>query len=142
MIKVKQTCGIPTMASCVTTEVTPNAQSSLVGESCLSQEEINEDVYEQLGDIRTETDLSALGDKCLTYVKVGGKLFVKNALLKMEDEICTLKTEVENLKNRKICDIPIKECLTDFDCLTLPCDNSITTLKDWMLAMQTKICSL
>lgn len=126
MEKVRYTCGIPTMASCVTTQVTPNAQSSLTGESCFSQEEQNEDVYEQLGDIRTETDLSALGDKCLSYVKVGGKLFVKNALLKMEEEICALKTEVANLKDRPLCDQLLGDCI-DTKCLVDACANPVKT---------------
>ena len=141
MDKIKYTCGIPTQATCVTTEVTPNEQSSLVNESCLDQEEVNQDIYDQLGDIWSEIDLSALGELCLDYTLESGKIIVKNVLLKYEQEICDLKTELEAIKNRKICDTPITECLTDFDCLVGDCDNSIVTLGDWMLSVQTKICT-
>ena len=96
VVKVKHNCVIPTMASCVNTEVTPNTQSSLIAQDCLSQEEVNQDIYTQLGDINSKNNLSELG--CLTYTLVDGELFIKNALLKMEEEICKLKTEVDLLK--------------------------------------------
>ena len=60
MIKVKHTCGIPTMASCVTTEVTPNSQSSLIEESCLSQEEVNTDIYAQLETVQDLLDFTCI----------------------------------------------------------------------------------
>lgn len=141
MNKIKYTCGIPTQATCVTTEVTPNTQSALIEESCLVQEDVNQDIYDQLEDVRSEIDLSALGDLCLNYTLESGKIIVKNALLKYEQEICDLKSKIEQLENRKICDTPITECLSDFDCLVADCDNSIVTLKDWMLAIQNKVCT-
>lgn len=129
------------MATCVTSEVVPNSQSSILENQCNSQEDVNEDVYEQLEDIQTNNDLTELIEQCLDYVLVGGKLFVKNALLKQGEEICALKAEIETLKNRQLCDIPIGECLEDFSCLIAPCDGTILTLKDWMIAVQTKICT-
>ena len=138
--KVKHTCGSPTMAECTSFEGTPNAQSPLVATPCLSIEDTSQDHYNQLGDIWTQIDLSALGNKCLEYVEVGGKVFVKNALIKMEDEICTLKAKVTALENRQLCDFPITSCVTDFGCLALPCDTTIQTLGDWIKAVQTKIC--
>lgn len=140
MTKIKYGCETA-FATCLITEVVPNPQSSLVGEQCLDQEQVNDDVYEQLETIQTNSDLTELIEQCLDYVLVGGKLFVKNALLKQGEEICALKEEIEILKNRQLCDIPISECLTNFDCLVGECDNSILTLKDWMLAVQTKICT-
>ena len=139
--KIKYGCGSTERASCISIESIPNTHSSLVGESCISQEEFNEDVYGQLEAIQTNSDLTELIEQCLDYVLVGGKLFVKNALLKQGEEICALKAEIETLKNRQLCDMPISECLTDFDCLVGECDNSILTLKDWMIAVQTKICT-
>ena len=140
MTKIKYGCETA-FATCLVTEVTPNPQSSLVNEQCLSQEDFNEDVYGQLEAIQTNSDLTELIEQCLDYVLVGGKLFVKNALLKQGEEICALKAEIETLKNRQLCDTPISECLTDFSCLVGECDNSILTLKDWMLSVQTKICT-
>jgi len=141
MQKVKFTCGIPTQAACVSTEATPNEQSSLVEETCLSQEEVNEDIFEQLGDIWSELDLTALGELCLDYTLVSGKKIVKNVLLKFEEKICELQERVEELENRKICDTPISECVTNFSCLEGECDSNIVTLGDWMTAVQTRICT-
>ena len=140
MTKIKYGCETA-FATCLVTEVTPNPQSNLVNEQCLSQEDFNEDVYGQLEAIQTNSDLTELIEQCLDYVLVGGKLFVKNVLLKQGEEICALKAEIETLKNRQLCDTPITECLEDFSCLMAPCDGTILTLKDWMLSVQTKICT-
>ena len=48
--------------------------------------------------------------------------------------------KVTELENRPFCNQPITACIEDFSCLSLPCDNSIITVKDWMLAVQAKIC--
>lgn len=139
--KVKQTCGEPTYSTCVEYEGTVNNQSELIGESCLDQEIVDQDQYNQLEKIWDEINLSELGNNCLEYVETDeGKIVVKNVLLKYEEEICSLKEELETLKNRQICDIPISECITDLSCLSLPCDDSIVTLGDWMIAVQNKIC--
>ena len=138
--KIKYGCEAA-FATCLITEVVPNPQSSLVGTKCLDQEQVNDDVYVQLEAIQTNSDLTELIEQCLDYVLVGGKLFVKNALLKQGEEICALKAEIETLKNRQLCDTPITECLEDFSCLMAPCDGTILTLKDWMIAVQTKICT-
>ena len=140
MKKIKYGCDT-SYATCIIVESTPNPQSSLLDVECISQQDFNEDVYEQLENIQTNSDLTELIEQCLDYVLVGGKLFVKNALLKQSEEICALKAEIETLKNRQLCDTPITECLADFDCLVGECDNSILTLKDWMIAVQTKICT-
>ena len=140
MKKIKYGCDT-SYATCIIVESTPNPQSSLLDVECMSQQDFNEDVYEQLENIQTNSDLTELIEQCLDYVLVGGKLFVKNALLKQSEEICALKAEIETLKNRQLCDTPITECLADFDCLVGECDNSILTLKDWMIAVQTKICT-
>ena len=134
--KISHTCGERTYLICSEYEGTVNSDSSLVEESCLNGQEVVQDIYNQLENL----DLSALGELCLSYVQENNKNIVKNVLLKFEEEICNLKEELELVKNRQICDIPITECLPDLGCLALPCDTSIVTLGDWMLAMQTRIC--
>ena len=135
--RISHTCGERTYLICSEYEGSVNSDSSLIEESCLNGQEVVQDIYNQLENL----DLSALGGLCLSYTTVSGKNIVKNVLLKFEEEICNLKEELEIVKNRQICDIPITECLPNgFDCLIGDCDNSIVTLKDWMLAMQTKIC--
>ena len=135
--KIKHTCSSTNYSTCIHYEGSVNTNSELVNETCLDIEQTTQDIYNQLENL----DLSALGELCLSYVQENNKNIVKNVLLKFEEEICNLKEELELVKNRQICDIPITECLPNgFDCLIGDCDNSIVTLKDWMLAMQTRIC--
>ena len=139
--KVKHTCGTTNYSTCIHWEGDVNPQSEYTTEDCLSLEETTQDQYNQLENIWNEIDLSELGENCLEYLlDENDKIVVKNVLLKFEEEICNLKEELELVKNRQVCDIPITECLPDLGCLALPCDTSITTLGDWMLAVQTKIC--
>ena len=137
--KVKHTCtGSIQYALCTSYEGILPEFSEL---ECPSIEETTEELYNLVGEIKEETDLSELGEKCLEYLlDENDKIVVKNVLLKFEEEICNLKEELELVKNRQICDIPITECLPNLDCLTDACDNNITTLGEWMLAVQTKIC--
>ena len=135
--KIKHTCSSTNYSTCIHYEGSVNTNSELVNETCLDIEQTTQDIYNQLENL----DLSALGELCLSYVQEDNKNIVKNVLLKFEEEICNLKEELEIVKNRQICDIPITECFPNgFDCLIGDCDNSIVTLKDWMLAMQTRIC--
>ena len=76
MKKIKYGCDT-SYATCIITEITPNPQSSLLDVECISQQDFNEDVYEQLENIQIQSDLSELIEQCLDYVLVGGKLFVK-----------------------------------------------------------------
>ncbi|MCC5270604.1 hypothetical protein, partial [Staphylococcus aureus] len=68
MKKIKYGC-VTSYATCIITELTPNSQSSLVDSECISQQDFNEDVYEQLENIQTQSDLSDLGNLCLDYVE-------------------------------------------------------------------------
>ena len=129
MKKIKYGCDT-SYATCIITEITPNPQSSLLDVECISQQDFNEDVYEQLENIQTQSDLSELIEQCLDYVLVGGKLFVKNALLKQSEEICALKAEIETLKTTAICDLLISGCNLTLGDLADTCDNPPTTLKD------------
>ena len=137
--KVKHTCtGSIQYALCTSYETELPEFSEL---ECPSIEETTEELYNLVGEIKEQTDLSELGEKCLEYLlDENDKIVVKNVLLKFEEEICNLKEELETVKNRQICSIPITECLPDLGCLALPCETSIVTLVDWMLAVQTKLC--
>ena len=140
MKKIKYGCDT-SYATCIITELTPNSQSSLIDSECISQQDFNEDVYEQLENIQTQSDLSELGELCLTYTTVEGKLFVKNALLKLEEEICSLKENVETLKTTTIFDKSLVGSGLDLDCLTDACSNEITTYGELFQALITKVCT-
>jgi hypothetical protein len=126
MNKIKFTCGIPTQAMCVSTEVTPNEESSLTEETCLSQEEVNKDVFLQLQKIWSQINLETLGDDCLEYTLEETKIVVKNALLKHEEEICLLKGRITQLEERQLCDFPL--CDLDLGDLVDQCSEQPTTL--------------
>lgn len=140
MKKIKYGCDT-SYATCIITELTPNSQSSLIDSECISQQDFNEDVYEQLENIQTQSDLSELGELCLTYTTVEGKLFVKNALLKLEEEICSLKEEVEILKTTSIFDKFLTNSGLDLSCLTTSCSETITTYGELFQALIAKVCT-
>lgn len=125
--KVKHTCAEKNYATCVYYELEVPSISSLVDQECITLEETTEDQYNILVDIKSEIDLSDLGENCLTYVETPeGKVVVKNVLLKYEQEICDLKNRVNTLETTAICDMNITECG-----LTLPdnpCGGTFSTL--------------
>lgn len=131
--KTQQRCK-KVFATCTSYESDVNLNSTLDTDDCLTIEQTTQDIYNQLEQI----ELSALGESCLTYVKEDNKIYVKNVLLKFEEEICNLKTEIENLNSRNILDTPLEEF--DVLCLQGQCENEILTLRDWMNSMTIRIC--
>ena len=132
--KTKHTCAEKNYATCIYYEPDlevgiPNF-SSLFEQDCITIEDTTKDQYEILAEIKSEIDLSALGEEgsCITnYMPTPEeKIVVKNVLLRYEQEICTLIQKVETLETTAICDIDITKCglLLPGD----PCNNSITTL--------------
>ena len=138
--KIKHTCGIITYSTCTAWEGDVNSQSDLVDETCLDQELIDQDQYNQLEEIWNQVDLSELGDACLEYLTdENDKIVVKNVLLKHEEEICLLKNRVTELENRPICDMPLGDCINT-SCLTDPCGNDITTWGQLVQALVNNNC--
>jgi len=138
--KISNTCGARKNSACIDFEGTPNSQSELVEETCLDQEQVTQDLYNQVGEIKTEIDLSDLGELCLSYTLEEGKVIVKNVLAKFEEVICDLQERIVELETEPICSKPIGECIDVIGCLVDPCDNSILTLGDWMKTVAEKIC--
>lgn len=125
--KINQKCGTPTYAPCVIYEKTVPTYSLLSAESCINIEQTTEDTYKEITDLREQTELSALGSNCLTYVKdAENRVVVKNVLLKYEEEICTLKQQITNINQTSICDRDISSCI-DTTGLTDPCGDPINT---------------
>ena len=134
--KIKHTCGSGrNFAVCIETEGEVNADSTLVGETCTNLQENLDDIYNQLENL----DLSALGELCLTYVQEDNKNIVKNVLLKFEEEICNLKEELETVKNRPLCEMPLGDCV-DTKCLVDACNENISTVGQLLQALVTKSC--
>lgn len=115
--QIKQTCGTTNFATCISFEGTPNNNSPLKEDCQLSVEEVLDDVYTQLEQI----NLSELGERCLDYVLEDNKIIVKNVLLKYEEEICTLKQQVEDLQTISLCEQDLTACDLDFGTLVNSC---------------------
>ena len=137
--KVKSTCVERTYATCVQYETQLPDFSSLVEQDCVTVEETTEDIYNLIEEVRTEIDLSALGESCLEYVTVEGKNIVKNVLLKYEQEICLLKDRVEVLETEAICNKDITQCGLDLSGLVDQCDAPITTLGQLLEYLLTRL---
>jgi hypothetical protein len=137
--KIKNTCGTRIQSECVDYEEIVNTQSSLDVDECINLSETTKDIYEQLEEIN---DLSELGESCLEYIEnENGKLVVKNVLLKFEEEICTLKTEITTLKNTAFMEISLVNSGLDFECLSDSCSESINTVKELMQALISRACA-
>lgn len=128
--KTKHTCAEKNYATCIHYEESIPTFSDLYGEDCVTVEETIDDLYTLLTEVKAEINLSALGDDCITtYTETEGKVLVKDAILKLEEELCNLKAEVEILKTTAICDINITDC----GLIGLPSDscnsaNTVSTL--------------
>lgn len=128
--KIKHTCGDSVYATCVNYDTPLPEFSEITG--CPDLDLTTTELYSLVGELRDQSDqsdLSELGEKCLSYTTVEGKIFVKNALLKMEEEICLLKEEVETLKTTPLCDYSIEACNFSFGDLVDGCNEQPTTLK-------------
>lgn len=122
--KIRHTCGTKNFASCIDYQTELPEFSEL---ECPSIEETTEELYDLVGEIKEETDLSELGEKCLEYLlDENDKIVVKNVLLKFEEKICELSEKVNLLENRPLCEMPLGDCV-DTKCLVDSCENPITT---------------
>lgn len=127
--KTKYTCASTSYATCTMAEVTPNIQSELSGEDCLDINQTTQDIYSQIESILDQSDLSGLGQNCdLNYTLEEGKLFIKNALLAQEAEICSLRNRVQELETIDICNKSIVDCNFDFGTLTDQCNAQPATM--------------
>lgn len=128
--KIKHTCAEKNYATCIYYEgnvpVFSGLSSLVEAGGCITVEETTEDQYDILEDIKSEIDLSALGQDCITY-GVTPKT-VKNVLLRYEQEICDLKDRVNTLETTAICDINITNCGIDLSGINNNCSSQVTTL--------------
>lgn len=126
--KIKHTCAEKNYATCVYYELEVPSFSSLADEDCKTLEETTEDQYTILEDIKSEIDLSTLGQECeeLDYGVLPKT--VKNVILKYEEEICILKQKVQVLETTAICNINITNCGIDLSGINNNCEQEVTTL--------------
>jgi hypothetical protein len=80
---------------CVAYELEVPEFSSLNNQDCLNIEEVAEDIYNIIGAVKEEIDLSDLENQCLT---LPGTPTVKNVVQLLIDTICTQQTTIEALQ--------------------------------------------
>lgn len=125
--KIEQTCGSSNFAACIEYQGTTNENSPLKEHCALSLEETTQDIYNQLEEI----NLEELGESCLDYVETeDGKIIVKNVIIKFQEEICTLKQQLEDLQTISLCTTDITGCDFQWNGLVDSCGNSPTTLAE------------
>lgn len=127
--KISNKCGNTNYAPCIVYQGDIPTHSPLTGQECVNIEETTEDTYELITGIREQIDLSDLGQQCLTYIEdPEGRIVVNNVLLKYEEEICALKTKIEELETTSICDKDITQCGINLAGLVDQCNEPINTL--------------
>lgn len=124
--KIKNTCAEKNYATCIYYEQEVPNFSGLVEESCITLEDTTKDIYTVLTGIKSELDLSALGDDC-EFAEQPSTYNVKNVLKSYENEICTLKQRVLELENEALCNKLVTGCV-DLTGLVDQCNSPISTL--------------
>lgn len=140
--KIKDTCGIKYNARCVYYDDYIPLYSSLLDEECITLEETTADIYHILDDIKSEIDLTELGESCITYeTEEVGVIKVKEALKTHETEICLLKEALEDLSSTDCC-TDITGWGIDTKCLEDECGTGFNSLENLIQAMINKLCDL
>ena len=135
--KIKCNCGTHQNARCVYYDAYLPKYSKL-DEDCVNIDETTGELYENQEKILDSIDLVKLGKKCIDYSEFQeeGSLKVKEAFLTLENEICELK----NKKNDYSYSIDLDKI--DFKCLSDPCNNEITSLKNLLQVLINEVCNL
>ena len=137
--KISNTCGEKLYAACVFYENDIPEYSSLTADGCYTLEEVVEDLYLNLSEVKEEIDLEELLTNGIAYELVDVKVVVKKALKKHAEMLITLNAQMAVLIEGEAIDI--SEWDLDFECIADSCDNPPTQLKDLIQLMITQICS-
>lgn len=113
---------------------------SELDKDCVVIEETTQELYENQEEILNAIDTSELGKDCIDFdeykTDIDGvsKLQVKGVLEAYEKEICDLKNMIGDDNDDTLS--------LDFKCLTTPCGDQITSLKDLIQVLIDEICTL
>lgn len=133
--KVSNTCGNSIYATCVDYEGLLGDNTTITS-SCVSQNDVNEDLYAITDSIIENSKTDNLGNSCITYPLTEGKILLKSVLETNEQEICSLKTRVESLESVNYSELDITTWgLTIPTCIADSCNNPPTTLKELIQAI-------
>ena len=90
---MKHKCtGTRNYASCIETQIELPEFSTLLEEECLSVEDLEEEFYTLIGELRDNTNLDELDNDCIVWTTPKTP---KSALKQKYEKICELQTTVE-----------------------------------------------
>lgn len=141
--KLKRNCGKHHNAKCTDYEGELREGTELDKCDDISVEDVIEDINTYLDEVSESIDLSNLGNNCITYDKVDNKIQVKEALLKIEEAVCDIKSQVTDTDSsdcHKAFSADITCLGLDFKCLTDPCGNQIQNLGELLQALINQTC--
>lgn len=137
--KIKHTCGTRLNSRCVTYEEYIPEDSELFEEDCITIEETTKDLYTITDTIKDDIDLEFLGNNCIDYEEeIAGDIKVKEALQKLEEEICTLKDSI--IESDGECCIDVNTIKTE--CLVDECGTGFSTPNELIQAIIDKLCEI
>ena len=140
---IKDTCGKKMSSECVDYEREVNECSDLDSNDCLTIADTTQDLFNQVQKIKDSLNLDELGNSCLTYDQLDPtKLEVKEALKGLEEKVCQLCELVPGATECNPIYDQIIDCVgLDFKCLTDPCNETISTLKELLQALIDQVCA-
>lgn len=138
--RLKHTCGNGKQkAVCVYYDTELPDFSSLKSETCVTVEEVIDDLYKLIKRLREDNDLSSLGGSCIRYGVDNTKLTPKLVFAELEKEICLLKNGTSSGAAGGGFSFDLKKI--DKKCLESPCNEGIRSLEELLQAIINKICA-
>lgn len=133
-------CIDSTLSNCVDHKGALGANTTIT-DDCVTQSDVNTDLYAITDKIIEEQDTSGLGNLCITYPVTDGKITLKSVVETNEQEICNLNTRVTALEGVNFANLDITGFNLNFECLVDPCGDPITTLGQLLQIMITQTCN-
>lgn len=138
--KISNLCIDSIKSGCVDNEA-ELGQNTKITETCVTQTNVNKDLYDITDEIITNSDTSDLGNLCITYPLTDGIITLKTVNSVNEQEICNLKDKVTELENKDFSSLDITGFGLDFNCLVDPCGDPITTLGQLLQILINQTCN-
>lgn len=138
--KISNICVNPIQSTCVDYKG-PLGTNTTIKDECVTQHEVNEDLYSITDSITENQDTSDLGDLCLSYPVTGGKILPKSVFEAHEQEICELKDKVQALEDMDFGNLDITGFGLDYQCLVDPCGDPITNFKTLLQVLINQSCN-
>lgn len=136
---ISNVCAENTFSTCVDYEGNLG-ENTKITDSCVTQHDVNEDLYTITDEIIDNLDTENLKNTCLVYPQVDNKIIPYSVFSVHNTEICDLKDRVLGLENFDYANLDITPFNLDFVCLQDPCNNEITTLKPLLQNIINKSC--